>query len=150
MLGTVTSTRIFLCIDDTDMRKSFDSLNGIIRRSMNLDPLSGYLFVFKNKRGDRIKCVYWDETGFAMWYKVLQRGTFQFPDLQKYSSAGLEIDASMMRMILDGIDLGTIRRRPRFRHVRSQSEQGYTQVTQVPPSLLDKTSAPAEQGPKTP
>jgi len=54
------------------MRKSFDSLRGVIRGAMHLDPLSGALFVFKNKRGDRIKCVYWDETGFAMWYKVLR------------------------------------------------------------------------------
>lgn len=82
---------------------------------MHLDPLSGSLFIFKNKRGDRIKCIYWDENGFAMWYKVLQRGTFQFPSLQNYSSAGLEIDASTMRMILDGIDLSSIRRRTRFR-----------------------------------
>ena len=115
MLSPTGTTRIFLCTQDTDMRKSFDSLRGIIRGAMHLDPLSGSLFIFKNKRGDRIKCVYWDETGFAMWYKVLQRGTFQFPDLQKYSSAGIEIDASIMRMILDGIDLSSIRRRPRFR-----------------------------------
>src|SRR3974390_283344 len=115
MLGNPLNARIFLCTQDTDMRKSFDSLRGIIRSAMHLDPLSGSLFIFKNKRGDRIKCIYWDEDGFAMWYKVLQRGTFQFPDLQKYASAGLEIDASTMRMILDGIDLGSVRRRPRFR-----------------------------------
>lgn len=96
------------------MRKSFDSLRGIIRSTMHLDPLSDCLFVFKNKRGDRIKAVYWDSDGFAMWYKVLQRGTFQFPDLQNFSSSGLEIDRSTLRMILDGIDLGTIRRRHRY------------------------------------
>lgn len=97
------------------MRKSFDSLRGIIRSAMHLDPLSGYLFVFKNKRGDRIKCVYWDGDGMAMWYKVLQRGTFQFPDLANFTSAGLEIDPSTLRMILDGIDLGSIRRKQRYR-----------------------------------
>jgi transposase len=97
------------------MRRSFDSLRGVIVRAMHLDPLSGYLFVFKNKRGDRIKIMYWDGDGFAMWYKVLQRGTFQFPDLQNFSSAGLEIDPSTLRMILDGIDLGSIRRQQRFR-----------------------------------
>jgi transposase len=115
MIAGPGSTRIFLCTQDTDMRKSFDSLRGIIRSAMHLDPLSGGLFLFKNKRGDRIKAVYWDGDGFAMWYKVLQRGTFQFPDLQNFSSAGLEIDASTMRMILDGIDLSSIRRRDRFR-----------------------------------
>ena len=116
MIGTTGQTRIFLCTQDTDMRKSFDSLRGIIRSAMHLDPLSGYLFVFKNRRGDRIKAVYWDTDGFAMWYKVLQRGTFQFPDLQNFSSAGVEIDTSTLRMILDGIDLGSIRRQQRFRH----------------------------------
>lgn len=108
-------TRIFLCTADTDMRKSFDSLRGIIRSSMHLDPQSGYLFVFKNKRADRIKCVFWDTDGFAMFYKVLQKGTFQFPSLQNISSAGLEIDASTLRMILDGIDLGSIRRQQRYK-----------------------------------
>jgi len=97
------------------MRKSFDGLRGIIRSAMHLDPLSGCLFVFKNKRGDRIKVVYFDCDGFAMWYKCLQKGTFQFPDLQNFSSAGIEIDASTLHMILDGIDLSSIRRQQRYR-----------------------------------
>lgn len=136
MLTGNPNARIFLCTQDTDMRKSFDSLRGIIRSAMHLDPLSGSLFVFKNKRADRIKCIYWDETGFAMWYKVLQKGTFQFPSLQKYDSAGLEIDASTMRLILDGIDLSTIRRRPRFRPAPRQSDL----PLETPLSLLHKTS----------
>jgi transposase len=118
---TVGQPRIFLCTADTDMRKSFDSLRGIIRSAMHLDPLSGYLFVFKNKRGDRIKAVYWDNAGFSMFYTVLQKGTFQFPDLSNLSSAGVEIDASTLRLILDGIDLSSIRRRPRFRKSESAS-----------------------------
>lgn len=106
--------RIFVCTVDTDMRKSFNSLCGIVRREMNLDPLAGYLFVFKNKRADRIKLLYWDKNGLAIWYKALQKGTFQFPDLQRYSSAGLEIDGSTLRLILDGIDLRSVKRRPRY------------------------------------
>ncbi len=115
MIGSGIQTRIFLCTEDTDMRKSFSSLIGIVRSSMHLDPLSGYLFIFKNKRGDRIKCVFWDFDGFAMFYKVLQKGTFQFPNLQNLNSAGLEIDPGTLRMILDGIDLGSIRKHPRYR-----------------------------------
>ncbi len=115
MIGNTGGTRIFLYTQDTDMRKSFDSLRGIVRSAMHLDPMSGGLFLFKNKRGDRIKAVYWDSDGMAMWYKVLQRGTFQFPDLQNFSAAGIEIDASTLRMILDGIDLSSIRRRNRYR-----------------------------------
>jgi len=97
------------------MRKSFDSLCGIIRRSMHLDPCSGSLFIFKNKRADRIKAVYWDSDGYAMWYKVLQRGTFQFPDLKNISCAGLEIDATTLGLILNGIDLSSIQRRRRYK-----------------------------------
>lgn len=99
------------------MRKSFSSLIGIVRSAMHLDPLSGYLFIFKNRRGDRIKCMFWDADGFAMFYKVLQKGTFQFPNLENLNSAGLEIDSSTLRMILDGIDLGSIRRHSRYRHL---------------------------------
>ena len=128
MIGVTGQGRIFLCTQDTDMRKSFDSLRGIIRSAMHLDPLSGYLFVFKNKRGDRIKVVYWDSDGFAMWYKVLQKGTFQFPDLQNFSSAELEFDSSTLGMILGGIDLSSIRRRQRYR-VSSPVRHGETSAS---------------------
>lgn len=114
MIGP-NNTRIFVCLEDTDMRKSFSSLCGTIRRSMHLDPTAGFLFVFKNKKADRIKIIYWDTDGWAMFYKLLARGTFRFPDLQNYSSAGLEIDATTLSMILDGVDLSTIRRQHRFR-----------------------------------
>jgi transposase len=152
MLGTPLNTRVFLCTQDTDMRKSFDSLRGIIRGAMHLDPLSGSLFIFKNKRGDRIKCVYWDETGFAMWYKALQRGTFQFPNLQNLSSAGLEIDASTMHMILDGIDLSSIRRRPRFRRTppTSPSTEQPRNSLEVPLSLLGKSPDTSNHDHETP
>ncbi len=93
---------------------------------MNLDPLSGHLFIFKNKRADRIKALYWDCDGFAIWYKVLQKGTFRFPDLQNFSSAGLEIDASTLHMILDGIDLSTVRKRQRYKLSPSEPQRPTT------------------------
>jgi len=142
MIGTTSTTRIFLCTQDTDMRKSFNSLSGIIRKAMNLDPLSGYLFVFKNRRADRIKCVYWDRDGMAMWYKLLQRGTFRFPDLKNYSSAGLEIDASTLRMILDGIDLSSIRRQHRYR-IDPTSIINVTTID-VPPDAIRGALTPPE------
>jgi transposase len=129
LIGATSQTRIFLCTQDTDMRKSFDKLRGIIRGAMHLDPLSGYLFVFKNKRGDRIKCVFWDTDGFAMFYKVLQKGTFQFPDLQHFSAAGIEIDASTLALILQGIDLASIRRRNRYRTPARVSDNQQTAVS---------------------
>jgi transposase len=107
--------RIFLCTEPADMRKNFNGLTGLVRKSMMLDPLSGHLYIFRNQRGDRLKVLYWDSDGFALWYKQLQRGTFRFPDLKNYSSAGLEIDHSTLRLILDGIDLSTIRRQHRYK-----------------------------------
>ena len=151
MIGNTYSARIFICTQDTDMRKSFDSLRGIIRGAMHLDPVSGSLFIFRNKRGDRIKCMYWDENGFDLWYKVLQRGTFQFPNLEKYSSAGLEIDAATLRLILDGIDLGSIRQRPRFHPPTRppQTEKPRTPI-EVPLRLTDKFSTDTEHDHDTP
>jgi transposase len=107
--------RIFLCTQPADMRKNFNGLSGLVRKTMMLDPLSGHLFVFRNQRGDRLKVLYFDNDGFAIWYKMLQRGTFRFPDLKNYSSAGLEIDHTTLRLILDGIDLSTIRQQHRFK-----------------------------------
>ena len=124
-------TRIFLCTQDIDMRKSFNALGGIIRSAMHLDPLSGYLFIFKSKRGDRIKCMYWDVDGFAIWYKLLQKGTFRFPSLQNFSASGVEIDPATLRLILDGIDLNSIRRQQRYRRVsaaQSDTEAASTGV----------------------
>src|ERR1700728_4993328 len=103
MIPGPSNSRIFICMDNTDMRKSFSSLCGVIRKAMNLEPFSGSLFVFRNRKADRIKIVFWDGDGFVMWYKLLAKGTFRFPDLRNYSSAGVEIDASTLRMILDGI-----------------------------------------------
>lgn len=108
MINSLGLVRIFICTQDINMCKSFDSLRGVINGSMHLDALSGHLFIFKNKRGDRIKAVYWDGDGFAMWYKVLQKGTFQFPDLQNFSSAGIEIEliqriSSMKRELLKSV-----------------------------------------------
>ena len=107
--------RIFLCTAPADMRKNFNGLSGLVRKAMMLDPQSGNLYVFRNQRGDRLKVFYCDGDGFAIWYKQLQRGTFRFPDLKNYSSAGLEIDHSTLRLILDGIDLSTIRRQHRYK-----------------------------------
>jgi transposase len=113
--GISHQLRIFLCTEPADMRKNFNGLSGLIRKSMTLDPLAGHLYVFRNQRGDRLKVLYWDGDGLAIWYKQLQRGTFRFPDLKNYSSAGLEIDHSTLRLILDGIDLSTIRRQHRYK-----------------------------------
>lgn len=101
MLTLSVSTRIFICTERIDMRKSFDGLIGVVRNRLECDPLAGDWFVFLNRNGDRVKILYWDGDGFAIWYKRLERGTFRIP-------AGNGISMTMTRaeltMILEGID----------------------------------------------
>jgi transposase len=105
------SFKIYLCSRDTDMRKGFSGLSADVRVFMQNNPLNGSLFVFRNKRGDRIKILVFDRDGFVLWYKQLQKGTFRFPACAGNS---IEIDYSTLMMILDGIDLKSVRRQKRF------------------------------------
>jgi transposase len=111
MITVPSSTRIFLCIEPVDMRRSFDSLAEVVRNHLGEDPLSGHLFVFRNRNEDTVKLLYWDRDGYAIWYKRLQRGTFALPS---GSSAGLEIDSMAFAMLLNGIDLRNIRKQKRY------------------------------------
>src|ERR1700688_987004 len=118
MLSLPLPVRIFLCTRNADMRKSFDGLAQMDRECLSADPLSGHLFVFRNKRGDRLKLLYWDSDGLAIWYKRLEEGTFVFPtpDEQRASvgAHGLLIRPAELAMLLDGIDLNGIKRRKRY------------------------------------
>jgi transposase len=113
MLTLPATTRVFFCAQPTDMRKSFDALFGLVSAFLGHDPLSGHYFVFRNRTGDRIKVLYWDRDGLAIWYKRLEKGTFRMPA----ASAGahsVELDACQWALILQGIDLGSARRLPRY------------------------------------
>jgi transposase len=112
MLGLPTSVRIWLASQATDLRKSFDSLAELVRVQLRGDPLSGQLFVFRNKRGDRVKLLYWDEDGFVIVYKRLEAGTFRFPQAE---AAGVEIRAADLHMLLDGVDPQKVQRQRRYR-----------------------------------
>jgi transposase len=118
MLSLSLPGRVFLCTLPTDMRKSFDSLAGLVEQQLGQDPLAGDLFVFRSKRGDRLKLLYWDSDGLAIWYKRLEEGTFVFPtpDAQRTSVGehGLVIRAAELAMLLDGIDLAGVKRRKRY------------------------------------
>jgi transposase len=81
------------------MRKSFDGLCGLIRNELGADPLSGSLFVFINRRRNMVKCLYWDRDGFAIWFKRLEKGCFNLPDIE--NSDG-RIDRLQLTMILEG------------------------------------------------
>jgi transposase len=118
MLSLSLPGRVFLCMLPTDMRKSFDSLAGLVERELGQDPLTGDLFVFRSRRGDRLKLLYWDNDGLAIWYKRLEEGTFVFPtaDQQRVrvGAHGLVIRPAELAMLLDGIDLAHVKRRQRY------------------------------------
>ena len=106
------SVKIYLVSRPVDMRLSFDRLEALVRDVLDQDPYSGHLFVFRNRRGDRVKILYWDRTGFCIWYKLLEQGTFRFP---ASATAGVEVEAAELSLLLEGIDLATARRRRRYR-----------------------------------
>lgn len=114
MLNVPGQLKIFLCLGATDMRKSFDSLAVIVEEQLKLDPLSGHLFVFRSRRGDRVKLLYWEESGYALWYKRLEVGTFRFPTAAA-DHKSLTISAADLAMLLDGVDLASVRRQKRYR-----------------------------------
>jgi transposase len=107
------SVRIYLSTAPTDMRKGFDSLAALVREALGHDPLCGHLFLFVGRHKDRLKILYWDKDGFALWYKRLEEGTFRLPAAKKVG-ASVELKASELAMLLAGIDLTSIKRRKRF------------------------------------
>jgi transposase len=94
------------------MRRSFDGLAMMVEYYIHRDPLSGHLFVFRNKNGDKAKILYWDRDGLAIWYKRLEKGSFQFPINEE---GYVEVDSIELAMLLDGIDLDSVRRKQRFK-----------------------------------
>lgn len=113
MLSLPLPVRLFLCTRPADLRKSFDGLAQMVREFLGADPLSGHLYVFRNKCGDRLKLLYWDSDGLAIWYKRLEQGTFRFP-APSGEDQGVEIRAVDLTMILDGVDLGSVKRQKRY------------------------------------
>ena len=121
MIGLAHGVKIFICTAPADMRRSFDGLGSMAENLMKQDPLAGHLFVFRNRNRDRLKILYWDRDGLAIWYKRLEQGTFQFPtDLKpkEEKPASVEITASDLSLLLGGIDLRSAHRRKRFERPR--------------------------------
>ncbi len=114
MLSLPASVRIFLCLDVTDMRRGFDGLAAMAVEIIGEDPLSGHLFVFRNRRRDRVKILYWDRDGYACWCKRLEKGHFNFPIVVTGRTRRVEIKASDLMMLLDGVDLLSVRRERRY------------------------------------
>jgi transposase len=113
MLTFASNVRIFLHAEPTDMRKSFDGLSGLVRSVFEADPLDGSLFLFVNRRRDRIKMLWWDRDGLALFYKRLEAGTFEI--LRPAGDAKtVEIDATQLAMLLGGVALDSAKRRKRY------------------------------------
>ncbi|MHB2148182.1 IS66 family insertion sequence element accessory protein TnpB [Calditrichota bacterium LG25] len=112
MFPVSSQTRFFLYSEPTDMRKSFDGLSGIVINELNGNPLSGDVYIFINKRRDRIKLLIWDRNGFWLLYKRLEQGRFQ--KLFFKDSKGAYISYESLIMLLEGIDLNSVKRRKRY------------------------------------
>ncbi len=113
MLPVVNQLRFFLYRRPTDMRKSFDGLFAIVSEVLSLNPLNGDVYVFLNRRRDRIKLLVWERGGFWIFYKRLERGTFELPP----NSAGretIELPYEELLMLIEGIDLSSVKRRKRY------------------------------------
>jgi len=111
VLSLPSAVRIWLCTQPTDMRKSFDTLAALVRQGLGQDPLSGSLFVFVGRRADRLKILYWDRDGYALWAKRLERGTFRLPAA---TDAGVVLTGAELAMLLEGIELAGALRRKRL------------------------------------
>lgn len=111
MLSLGLSGRIWVCVQPVDGRKSFDGLSAIVTAYLARDPLSGDLFVFRNRRGDRLKILAWQGDGFALYLRRLERGTFAFPTAE---AAAVSVTATELAMILGGVDWTQARRRRRY------------------------------------
>ena len=125
MIALPPQIRVFLYRRPTDMRKSFHGLTALTESELKQDPLSGSFFVFVNRRRDRLKILYWGQTGFCIWYQQLQKGTYQIPAHESLDNQDvLEVTRSQLSLILDGIDLSSVRQRVRFRFERETIPSG--------------------------
>lgn len=112
-LDRAVEQRIWLAVEPADMRRGFDLLAEAARQVTGEDPWSGHLFLFRSRRGDRLKILVWDGDGYVLWYKRLETGVFRLPGAAP-GQRSLEMRASELAMLLDGIDLRRLKRLPRY------------------------------------
>jgi transposase len=120
-LDRTQGTRIWLAVEPTDMRCGFDGLAERVRAVIGQDPLGDSLFVFRSRRADRLKILSWDRDGFILWYKRLESGVFKLPRVEA-GARSVELRASELAMILDGIDMSKLKRVPRYERGRGTNQ----------------------------
>jgi transposase len=111
MISLPAAVRVYLYTLPCDMRRGFDGLQALASHVIGVDPLGGHLFVFCSRRRDRMKILYWDRDGWALWAKRLEAGTYAFP----FEAAGRkQITAGELNVLLEGLDLRHLKRRKRY------------------------------------
>ena len=121
-LDHAQAARIWLAAEATDMRCGFDRLAERVRGVIGQDPQSGHLFVFRSRRGDRLKILLWDQDGFVLWYKRLEVGVFKLPRVDA-GVCSAELRASELAMVLDGIDVSKLKRVPRYARISEENKE---------------------------
>src|ERR1700730_504640 len=109
MLTLSPAVRIYLATGATDLRRSIDGLSALVREHLSLEPLSGHLFLFRNRRGDRLKILWWDRSGFLVLYKRLEQGPFAWPAAE--AAGPVEMGSTDLALLLSGVDIAQTRRR---------------------------------------
>ena len=117
MLTLPAAVRIYVAAEAVDLRRGFDGLAAATRSLIREDPLNGHLFVFLNRRKNRIKLLVWDRTGYLLLYKRLERGTFHLPTEPAAGQRHVEVDAGELGLMLEGVDLRGAARRERWRRL---------------------------------
>jgi transposase len=113
MILLPASVRVYFCLSPCDMRRSFDGLHALVRDHLQLDAFAGHLYLFANKRRDRVKILYWDRDGFAIWAKRLEEGSFIIPS-GDVGEPRFEITVEELGALLSGMDLSSATRRKRY------------------------------------
>jgi transposase len=121
-LDGTQKTRIWLAVESTDMRCGFDRLAERVRTVIAQDPLGDSLFIFRSRRGDRLKILTWDRDGFVLWYKRLEAGVFKLPRVSA-GTHSVELRASELAMILDGIDMTKLKRVARYERTTESNKE---------------------------
>ena len=116
MLHLSPACNYYLYRGNTDMRKVFDSLSGIVSSHMQLNVLSGSVFIFLNKKHNQVKLLLWEGDGFALYHKRLEEGTYELPPIGDDKNETLSISNQQLQLILHGISLKSVRRRKRYQH----------------------------------
>ena len=132
MLTLPSSVRIYVAAEPVDLRRGFDGLAAATRSVIGADPMNGHVFVFLNRRRNRVKLLVWDRTGYLLVYKRLERGTFKLPTEPEVGRRHVEVDAGQLGLMLEGLDLSGARRRKRWYRLPHQKNH---------PSGVDKRIA---------